>query len=633
MTMDRAALTASTPATRADAWSTAESTALASANRLENDARIAREHAGELAGRPDMRPAAQRLDDEATAAEHDAAQRRGLAQGYAAIRTLQGGDAATINPGAALAPLTSQTGDVQSCERQVTCPTCQGSGTSGPNHLAPNGIGVCTTCKGGRTVSAQRADWEATRPGQDDNEAECDDDMPIEPEVFTHCYECDELLDAPTTDENKSVHPDCDPDTPPKYWMGALTADGKSINRDEAEGHRRLKDVAYEALATVLEWEVPTGDTYISFPDGAIVDARTWIERPENLELAGGRDQYAGKGEFDPAAPDRCWMGQTLPSGRIARPLARSFDNVDELAAEVCKEAFTTDHIRADNHYTVMLPGGELVDAREWAHRYETRQVAGYLPVRVDPAAPNRCWMGPTPKDEPESAPIEKLATPYDDVTNLAAEVCRRAFEVDRGRDKLSDRNVPLTVALPSGDLVDAYQWAQQSDTQRLAGYTPVEVDPDEPHRCWLGQSSDGGAPVRQLATSYDNVAALAAGVCAAIFEDDRIHSRTPHVVMLPGGEVVNAYNWAQQPGTRRLAGVTVVRNNVQFEATAHCKSCDKTITCEGERVVQGEVGKQRMVDGVLSCEGCSDHLWATPVPVILIDDASAATDQPPRQV
>ena len=632
MTMDRAALTASTPATRADAWSTAENTALASAIRLEDDARIAREHAGELAGRPDMRPAAQRLDDEATAAEHDAAQRRGLAQGYAAIRTLQSGDAATTNPGAALTPLTPQTEDVQSRERQVTCPTCQGSGTSGPNHLAPNGTGVCTTCKGDKTVSAQRADWETTRSDQCDDEAECDDE-PIEPEVFTHCYECDEPLDAPTTDENKSVHPDCDLDTPPKYWMGGLAADGKSINQDEAESYRKVENLAIDAVDMVLEWETPYGETFISLPDGSIVDARTWIEQPENLELAGGRDQYAGKGEFDPAAPNRCWMGQTLPSGRIARPLARSFDNVEDLAAKVCEEAFTTDHMSSDNPYTVMLPGGELVDAKEWAHRPETRQVAGYLPVQVDPNAPGQCWMGPTPKDEPESAPIEKLATPYNDVTDLATEVCRRVFEVERGHDKLSDRSAPLTVMLPNGDLVNAYEWAQQSDTQRLAGYTPVEVDPDDPNRCWLGQSSDGGAPVRQLATSSRDKATMAANVCAAIFEDDSIHSRTSHVVMLPGGELVNAYNWAQQPETRHLAGVTTVRNRVQFEATARCKSCDKTITCESERIVQGEIGEQRAVDGVLTCESCGDHLWATPVPVTLVDDASAATDQPPRRI
>jgi hypothetical protein len=574
MTMDRVVLTASTPATRADAWSTAENTALASAIRLEDDARIAREHAGELAGRPDMRPAVQRLDDEATAAERDAAQRRGLAQGYAAIRTLQGGDAAPA--------------------------------------------GVVAVPAGSPAVTVD----------EDDE----DDDEPTEPEVFTHCYECDEPLDAPTTDENKSVHPDCDLDTPPKYWMGGLAANGKSINQDQAESHRRLKDVAAEALDTVLEWEVPTGDTYISFPDGSIVDARTWIEQPENLELAGGRDQYAGKGEFDPATPNRCWIGQTLPSGRIARPLARSYDNVTELADRVCEDAFVTGRLD-ETEYTVMLPGGELVDAKEWAHRPETRQVAGYLPVQVDPNAPGQCWMGPTPKDEPESAPIEKLATPYDDVTDLAAEVCRRAFEVERGHDKLGDRSAPLTVMLPNGDLVNAYEWAQQSKTQRLAGYTPVEVDPDEPNRCWLGQSSDGGAPMRQLATSYDSVAALAASVCTAIFEDDRIHSRTSHIVMLPSGELVNAYNWAQQPEIRHLAGVTTVRNRVQFEATAHCKSCDKTITCEGERTVQGEIGEQRMVDGALTCEGCGDHLWATPVPITLVDDASAATDQSPRQV
>ena len=578
MMMDRAALTASTPATRADAWTTAEHTALASASQLENDARIAREQAGELVGRPDMSGAAQRLSEEATAADHDAQQRRGLAQGYAAIRALQGGEP-----------------------------------------VATSGVVAVPTSN---AVVAE------------DGDDEFKDDEPMEPEVFTHCYECDEPLDAPTTDEAKSVHPDCDPETPPQYWMGNLAANGKSINPDEAESYRRLKDVAADALDTVLEWEVPTGEVFISFPDGSLVDARTWIEQPENLELAGGLDQYAGRAEFDPAKPEQCWMGQTLPSGRIARPCVRRFDTVTELAEDVCRDAFTPGRDRFDPPYTVMLPGGELVDAHDWAHRPDTRRLAGYQPVQPDPDAPQRCWIGPTPTDESEPAPVEKLATPYDDVTALAAEVCRKAYETaDRSRDRLSARSAPLTIMLPGGELVDAYQWSQQPDTQRLAGYTPVEFDPAAPQRCWVGRDTGLGAPVHQLATQYHDVATLAASVCAMIFEDDRIDSRTPHTAMLPGGGLVNAYDWAQQPDTRRLAGCTTVRNRVQFEATAHCKSCDRTTTCEGERTMQGEIGEQRVADGVLSCDGCGDYISIKPVPLTLVDDASAATDQPPRRI
>lgn len=629
--MGRADLTASTPATRADAWSTAEHTALASAARLDDDARTARARAGELVGRPDMNTAAQRLSEEATAAEHDAAQRRGLAQGYATIRALQGGAATGTNPGAALATLPSR-------EQEVTCPVCQGSGTSGANHLAPNGLGVCSTCKGEKKISAQRADWEIKQTNQPNCEAENgekdeDEDTPIEPEVFTHCYECDEPLDAPTTNEEQSVHDDCDTTKPDRFWWGERSADGTKVKRTDCEGFRSVKRLAEEVLDGVLEWEEPYGASFIELENGSVVDARAWIEQSENLELAGGHGQYDGKGEFDPAKPSRCWSGQTLPSGRMARPCARSYDTVEELAAEVCRGVFGPGKNGFDAPHTLMLPGGELVDADEWAHRPETRRLAGYLPVRTDPAAPQRCWIGPTPKDEAEPAPMEKLATSYDDVAALAAEVCRKVFEVQRGHDRLTTSSTPLTVVLPGGELVDAFEWAQQAETQHLAGYAPIEFDPTAPQRCWLGRGSAGAAPVQQLATRYDDVAALAADLCTAIFRDDRIHSRTGHVVMLPGGELVDAYAWAQQPATRRLAGCTQVRNHIRFEATAYCKPCDRTTTCEGERTVQGEIGEQRMADGLLHCDGCDDYLSITPVPVTLIDDASGAAGQPPRQI
>lgn len=48
-------------------------------------------------------------------------------------------------------------------DQEVTCPTCQGSGISGPSPIAPGGIGTCLTCKGDKKVSRQRADFENSK--------------------------------------------------------------------------------------------------------------------------------------------------------------------------------------------------------------------------------------------------------------------------------------------------------------------------------------------------------------------------------------------------------------------------------------------------------------------------------------
>jgi hypothetical protein len=79
---------ASTTATRTDAYSTAESTAVSSARNLTEQARDARAEAGRLSGVPDMAPAADRLNQEATNLERTAETRNGLARGYAALRNL-----------------------------------------------------------------------------------------------------------------------------------------------------------------------------------------------------------------------------------------------------------------------------------------------------------------------------------------------------------------------------------------------------------------------------------------------------------------------------------------------------------------------------------------------------------------
>src|SRR5262249_25161064 len=117
-------------------------------------------------------------------------------------------------------------------------------------------------------------------------------------------------------------------------------------------------------------------DVYVSL-DGEIVPAREWIDRPEVLAIADySEDQYRGHGEYDPEHPSRCWFGQALPSGRMARVSPASFDSVDDMARKVVEREFKRAGIEP-GEYLVMLPGGEYVDAHDWAHRPETRRIAG----------------------------------------------------------------------------------------------------------------------------------------------------------------------------------------------------------------------------------------------------------------
>lgn len=44
--------------------------------------------------------------------------------------------------------------DPRTCDQEVTCPTCQGAGTSGPSPIAPGGVGTCGTCRGRKKVNA-----------------------------------------------------------------------------------------------------------------------------------------------------------------------------------------------------------------------------------------------------------------------------------------------------------------------------------------------------------------------------------------------------------------------------------------------------------------------------------------------
>lgn len=56
--------------------------------------------------------------------------------------------------------------DPRTCDQEVTCPTCQGAGTSGPSPIAPGGVGTCGTCRGRKKVSRQRADFENSKPSR-----------------------------------------------------------------------------------------------------------------------------------------------------------------------------------------------------------------------------------------------------------------------------------------------------------------------------------------------------------------------------------------------------------------------------------------------------------------------------------
>ncbi|MFC0436134.1 hypothetical protein [Kutzneria buriramensis] len=576
---------ASTPGTQGDAWTQAEGNALSSAEQFDNAARRAREQAGELEGRPDMQQTALRLNEEATAAESTAQTRRGLARGYAALRALSGqpdADGATTTTGQEAITTDSQ-----------------------PTSRSESPVVV-----------------DVPLPDDEDEDGEVVD---VEPEAFDTCWVCEEPLDKPTTNEDAAVHDDCDPDKPPKYWMGPLTANGKKIDPDQGESYRKLKDLAADAVDMVLEWEIPYGDTYVSL-DGTIVDAREWIERPENIALGGGREAYAGRGEFDPAAPDRCWIGQTLPSGRLARPLARSFDDVAELAVHVCREVFERGRMTSeDNRYTVMLPGGELVDAEEWAQRPETRRLAGYTPVEFDPAVPDRCWIGPT---LPEIGLVSAVARSYDDEAELAAHVCQQVY----GHGRIPKDSNGNAVMLPGGELVDAVEWAQRPETRRLAGYTPVEYDSSTPDRCWIGPTLPGDGLMLPLAESFDDVAELAAHVCREVFERYTVDTFT-HTVMLPGGEQMDACDWVQHPDIRALAGCRAVRNRVQFRVTATCTSCGAEASALSTDLVMGEIGQRRKAAGAAYCAPCDLYGPPALVPFTLIDDATGVYGAEPRPI
>jgi hypothetical protein len=208
------------------------------------------------------------------------------------------------------------------------------------------------------------------------------DDAPPKRVLVTVCDDCDDPLKKPVeaTDGDYVTCEYCDPETPPKYWVGALAADGKSIDPHESEQYKRLSDAASDTGDLVHEWHVPRGDTFVSQPDGTIVDAVDWVrqrEVSEHIDLAA----YEGRGEFDPANPDRVWLGQRLPSGSMYRPNSRAFDSVEEMAQQVVADA-ANPRRRSSVEMVVMLPGGELVDAKEWADRPETRRLAGATVVR-----------------------------------------------------------------------------------------------------------------------------------------------------------------------------------------------------------------------------------------------------------
>jgi hypothetical protein len=452
-------------------------------------------------------------------------------------------------------------------------------------------------------------------PATDDTVLCSDCTPPVE--VYATCGECERPLQEPTTDPDV-VCRRCDITVPPDYWFGALTPDRKKVDPDQAEGYKSLEDLAADVADSVLEWEAPYGEDFISFPDGSVVDAREWIERPENLALAGNDDLYAGRGKVDPDFPDRCWIGQTLPSGRLARPCARSYDDVAELARDVCADVFDHNKLGEDLPYTVMVPGGELVDAREWAQQPATRRLAGrdYLMGTLAPGGervdPNR----------PKSfATIEDAAA--------------------AALDTVLEREVPYGekfISPPDGRVVDAREWIERPENLSLAGgrdkYAGVgEVNPAVPDRCWLGKTLPSGRLARPDAKAYDDVAGLARDVCAEVFDRFTLGDDRPHTVVLPGGERVDAYEWAQQPETRQLAGCTQVFNRVQFRATGTCPSCGATVSTVSEQVIWGEIGEQRKTTAALYCDACCSHLSAAPVPITLVDDASGSAGAPARAI
>lgn len=297
-------------------------------------------------------------------------------------------------------------------------------------------------------------------------------------EEYTTCGECGRQLPEPTTDPH-GVCRSCDITVPPDYWFGALTPDGKKVDPDQAEGYKTLEDLAVDVADSVLEWDAPYGEEFISFPDGSVVDAREWIERPENRALAGNDDLYAGRGVFDPNFPARCWLGQTLPSGGIARPSAKAYDDVAELARDVCAKVFDQLTIGDDQSYTVMLPGGDRVDAYEWAQQPATRQLGGCTRVfnRVQFRATAMCpSCGTTVSAISEQVIWGEIGKPRKTAAALYCDACSRHLTTDPVLITLVDdaSGLPGAPARPIGDLDHPASPAPDSGASTMAGSTPT---------------------------------------------------------------------------------------------------------------------------------------------------------------
>jgi hypothetical protein len=265
-----------------------------------------------------------------------------------------------------------------------------------------------------------------------------------------------------------------DPSAPGVCWGGMSDPSGSGIDPLTAKRYDNVEALAAAMTEKVCEKQIEPGEMTVMLADGTYVDAHAWGRSRETRALV-GLWPLESCGRVDPSAPGVCWSGQVDASGSGIDPVtATRYDTVEDLARETVNDVVEKKRVRPGER-TLMLPDGTLVDACAWAQSDEARGIVGLWSLesrgRVDPAAPGVCWSG---KPDPSGTGIDpRTAERHDDVEALAKTATRLVYNDWIGPDDVS-------LMLPDGTYVDAFEWAQRKDTRALAGcieiYNNIEL-------------------------------------------------------------------------------------------------------------------------------------------------------------
>lgn len=287
-----------------------------------------------------------------------------------------------------------------------------------------------------------------------------DDDQAAEDEVFTHCLECDDPLDAPVKREEQAIHPECDPANPPRYELGETNREGR-IKRGTGETCRRLSSFADEVIDLMATNDIAYGEMTVRLGD-TYIDARTWAEQPETQALAGA--------VLIPARPvtvaaDCTECGKPLTGTVEVRGKAGQMLGVEkELTCGGCDR-------RQLVQGTVPITTTELVfhRAEQWTTCLTCANALVAPVTNVKYAfcvdcnwQANYCQLGEGRTKGPHGDTLTGRRTDLRDVLDLALNV---VAAIDRGELVEGD----FSVRLPDRTCMDAYTWATQPEIQELA--------------------------------------------------------------------------------------------------------------------------------------------------------------------